>query len=369
MSVFRAKNSPYYQYEFHVKGCRFRGTTRTTNRRAAEAIEARLKTEAAGDIVKRRAPMTLDVAAGRYAEEVSQHQPSARNVDHQFDLLLPGLDPKGHGKELLLSEIDGDKLAGYIGKRRAQVSNATVNRELGLVRRMMRRADQVWKADVGEMPNWKALMMPESAGRVRSLTEDEERRLFTHLRADFQPMVRFGMLTGMRLANVIGLTWEQVDFEEEVIKLQVKSNKPGGEPMVLPITPLALTILHGEFGNHPTRVFTYKCARGRQGRRKGLRYPFTAFGWRKAWAEALTAAKVKDFRFHDLRHTAATRTLRASKNLRAVQKMLGHKSIVTTTRYTHADVDDVRDAMVAAETQNFPRLRLVEKPKALKQKD
>ena len=54
-----------------------------------------------------------------------------------------------------------------------------------------------------------------------------------------------------------------------------------------------------------------------------------------------------EFRIHDLRHTGATRTLRASKNLRAVQGMLGHADIKTTMRYAHALVDDVAETMTA----------------------
>ena len=79
-------------------------------------------------------------------------------------------------------------------------------------------------------------------------------------------------------------------------------------------------------------------------RRSGERYPFTKSGWRKQWSRALKAAGIEDFRFHDLRHTAATRTLRASGNMKAVQKMLGHSDITTTARYAHVMVDDVRAA-------------------------
>ena len=67
----------------------------------------------------------------------------------------------------------------------------------------------------------------------------------------------------------------------------------------------------------------------------------------EALARTRKRAGVVDFRIHDLRHTGATRTLRASKNLRAVQEMLGHADIKTTMRYAHALVDDVAEAMTA----------------------
>ncbi|MBO1039085.1 tyrosine-type recombinase/integrase [Brucella pituitosa] len=59
-----------------------------------------------------------------------------------------------------------------------------------------------------------------------------------------------------------------------------------------------------------------------------------------------------NFRFHDTRHTAAIRIMRAS-NLRVAQKLLGHSDIKTTTKYAHAMMEDVRsalDAMSATET-------------------
>jgi site-specific recombinase XerC len=60
-------------------------------------------------------------------------------------------------------------------------------------------------------------------------------------------------------------------------------------------------------------------------------------------------AKLLDYRFHDNRHTAATGILRATGNLKVVQKLLRHSNIATTAKYAHALIDDVRDAMEAGE--------------------
>ena len=91
---------------------------------------------------------------------------------------------------------------------------------------------------------------------------------------------------------------------------------------------------------------------------KGARYPFTHDGWRRAWDEARRAAGLPALRFHDLRHTAATRALYVHRNLKTVQRMLGHADIATTQRYTASDVADVRAAMeaVASQFRHTPRL-------------
>ena len=186
------------------------------------------------------------------------------------------------------------------------------------------------------------------------LRSGEEARLFQHLRQDMHPLVRFGLLSGVRWMNAARLTWAQVDFENREIVFRTKSKRPGGEVHTLPITQAILVLLAEQRGNHPIYVFTYVCKRSRGQRRKGERYPFSKNGWRKDWWRALEAAGIEDFRFHDLRHTAATRVLRASNNLKVVQEMLGHSDIGTTARYAHAMKEDVRAAMEAAQSRNIP---------------
>ncbi|MEI5680244.1 MULTISPECIES: tyrosine-type recombinase/integrase, partial [unclassified Mesorhizobium] len=74
---------------------------------------------------------------------------------------------------------------------------------------------------------------------------------------------------------------------------------------------------------------------------------------------------VKNFRFHDTRHTAATRVLRKS-NLRVVQELLGHEDIKTTTKYAHALKEDVRDALDAIAPTKSPTKERKKADKALK---
>jgi integrase len=149
------------------------------------------------------------------------------------------------------------------------------------------------------------------------------------------------------------LAWRQIDWQARTISFRVKSKKPGGSLRYVPITNELAALLSVERGRHPVYVFTYALARNRydperkQIQVKGVRYPFSKHGWRKAWKRALEEAEIENFRFHDLRHTAGTRALRATGNLRTVQKMLGHKDIQTTLRYTASEIEDIRAAMEA----------------------
>ena len=94
--------------------------------------------------------------------------------------------------------------------------------------------------------------------------------------------------------------------------------------------------------------------RKKPGRRAGERYPFTATALRTRWDEARKAAAIEGFRFHDLRHTAATRILRATQNLATTAKVLSHRNLKTTMRYAHVLDDDIRRAQDAAMSRTIP---------------
>jgi integrase len=350
MSIRRRAGSTLWHYDFTVRGNRFRGSCETGDCQTAEIVEAKLKHDILLRSLTGALPeMTVDAALTRYYTEIGQH---AATWD---DILRYGLKVSaGLGKSTLLSAITPGAIAAYVAKRRARLSNASVNRELGHLRTVLIRARDVWRVSTATIA-WKDLMLQESEGRERVLSEDEEDRLFDALRPDFRPLVRFALLTGLRVLDAITLTWDQVDFDSKLIHFRVKSRRPGGKVHVVPMTAEVLAVLSVERGRHAYRVFTYECQRNRHEphrgglQRKGKRYAFTQHGWRRAWAEALTAADIKDFRFHDLRHTFGTRLLRSTGNLVTVQRALGHEDIKTTLRYARMQVDDVRLGMEAVE--------------------
>lgn len=353
MAVRRVPKSSHYHYDFTIKGNRFRGSTNTDKKPIAEAIEAKLRSDALlGNLTNRKPEMTLDAACGRYLMDHAAQLPDKPNITWHIGEILPAL-----GKQTALHNITDSNVAHAVARWRATLVGGSINRRLTVLRSIMNMAQKAWGAEVA-MPHWKAHWQREAAEREHVLSAAEERALFTALRPDFHGLVRFALISGMRLANCIHLTWRQVDWDAKLIKVRVKSKKPGGEVHVLPITPALAAILSLERDRHEVRVFTYVCARNRHDpkrkmmQRKGERSPFTKHGWRRAWMAALRAADIEDFRFHDLRHTAGTRALHAHKNLKTVQRMLGHKDIKTTLRYTRSDVADVRAAMEAVEAQS-----------------
>lgn len=351
--VTRRKGSPNWYENFTVNGHRFRGRIETDDREQAEIIAAKKRSDTLlGKLTGKKPELTLTQALGRYLMEHGQYVASADNIKRMGRVLIADL-----GKHKLLSEIAPVDLSAFAARRRATLSNRSVNAEIEHLRAVIRRAAALWSVETPTI-NWQELLLTEAGEREHVLSAEEEDRLFSALRPDYHAMVRFALVTGVRLGNVIGLTWRQVDWDARVIVFRVKSHKPGGELHYVPITGAVAAILSLERGNNREWVFTYVCAANKHdphhgiAQKKGARYPFTRSGWRRPWAAALKTAEIEDFRFHDLRHTAGTRALHAHRNLKTVQRMLGHKNIATTLRYTRSDVDDVRAAMEAVETQS-----------------
>ncbi len=123
MSVYKPKNSPYWHFDFQLSGVRFHGSTGTTVKGKARIIEAQRRNEAAsGEGNRKRRPMTLDAAAGRYFVEIAEHQPSAGTTEYQLAKLIEAL-----GKDVERVEIEAlvirsaSKEDPWFGRRMVQL--------------------------------------------------------------------------------------------------------------------------------------------------------------------------------------------------------------------------------------------------------
>lgn len=341
MSTYKPKNSPYYHYDFQFRGQRFTGSTGCTGKRAADQFEARERQKAALPSTA-RPPITLDEAAGLY-EEHAQSLPSWPTIEYMTLALVEGL-----GAKRLLSQISQRELQIHISKRRHNRSNASVNREVENARAIWMRAKKA-RYDVGETPEWKALFLKVTKKPPRIADDSEEKRLFLAMAGDAFDVVKFALHSGWRKAEVIGLRWADLDLHRGIARTRIK----GGDTVERPLDETLVALIANQPKVGPF-VFTYVCRKSRAKRRKGQRYPMTITALRTRWAEAKEAAEIEGLRFHDLRHTAATRMLRATGNLAAVSKALQHTNIKTTQRYAHVLEEDVRNAMRAVESRNSP---------------
>ena len=352
MSVYKPKRSPWYHFDFQFGGQRHHGSTGCASKREAEAYERRYRHDLANPAGTQH-PITLDEACGLYAEH-AEHLTSWSTTKYIIDALNKGL-----GKTVQLAAITQRDLQLHFARRRAKKggtrSNASVNREIDVARAIWRRADRARFA-VGQMPDWKALYLRVNQTPPTELSQDQQAAIFDAIPEDARDVVMFALVSGWRRAEVIGLRWADVDLARAEARTRIK----GGDIEVRPLNATLVALIANQEKCGPF-IFTYVCrhprcgAGGKPGRRKGERYPFTVTTLRTRWAEAREAAKMQGFRFHDLRHTAATRILRATQNLATTAKALRHKNLKTTMRYAHVLDDDVRRAMDAAEAASQSR--------------
>src|SRR3989475_5996625 len=270
----------------------------------------------------------LSLKARRARATVSEYERIAEHLKAVF------------GADTPLSEITASRISEYKAQRLAAVrtigdgnnavkrrlSAAAINRPLALLRQVLRLGRKLEAlAKVPEME-----LEKEPQGRLRWLTPEEAGQLLDACRKSRNPaladLVEFAMFTGCRRGEALGLTWDRVDRARGVIRLETTKS---GHRREVPLSANADAVL----------------ARRWTGGAKG--YVFGTRNWnafRSAWEVAVEAAKLDDFRFHDLRHTFASWLVQRGRSLKEVQELLGHRSMAMTMRYAHLAPDHLRAA-------------------------
>jgi integrase len=218
---------------------------------------------------------------------------------------------------------------------------ASVNRELALLRRMFNVAEREgWLVRSPFKVGESLISLADEHRRERILTRDEETRLLeacADQRAHLRPIIICALDTGMRRGEILQLRWRDVDFENRAITVQAFNTKTMRERQLSMTTRLTIE-LEKLYEQSPKRA-------------EGL-----VFGIRdnvkRSFGNVRRAAKLEDVRFHDLRHTAATRLVGAHIPLSEVGRVLGHTQPATTYRYTNANVETARRASAALDAFN-----------------
>lgn len=338
MSVFRRPGSKVYSYDFRWRGHRFSGSTGCTERREAERFEEQIRRQARAQTIDLSRPMSFSTASTLYWTDAGQHRSRPEEMERYLAWLQVNV-----GKSTPVSMISDMTVSRLVAIRRAEgVSNATVNRTVTQpLRTILNRAKRIWKQTVQDI-DWPTHLLKEAQERVREASTDEETALLDAVRPDYRPALRFALMSGCRRAEIVGLRWQDVDFFNRQFTVTGK----GERSRTIPMTTEIHALLWALKDHHKTAVFTYLVKRG-----GGSRQPITVEGFKTEWRRARARAGVENFRFHDTRHTAATRLVRATGNLKMAQKLLGHSDIATTSRYAHVTNDDLRAGMEASVTK------------------
>lgn len=170
--------------------------------------------------------------------------------------------------------------------------------------------------------------------RVRYLDEDERKRLLDACKASdndkLYPIVVFALSTGARKGEILGLTLEDIDLDRGAAILRDTKN---GETRPAPIVNHLMDLLK----DHIVDIQTFYDGLGSNPSARWLfprRDGQAPIDIRNAWENARDSAGIKDFRFHDLRHTTASYLAMNGANPLEIAEVLGHKTFQMVKRYS-----------------------------------
>jgi integrase len=246
-----------------------------------------------------------------------------------------------------LKEITPRIIADYKAMCREKgLSPASINHRRGLLRHAFNLAIREWEW-VRENPVTRIGRERVNNARDRWLTIEEEKRLLdacvSHVtgrdnskepRYWLQEIVTFALNTGMRQDEILSLEWPNVDLFRKTVTVVRSKN---GEKRTIPLNQRVLELLKVKAKVRNIRSnYVFSSTTGSK---------IIARNLLRAFYSALKRAGIEDFRFHDLRHTFATRLAQAGVDFYKIAKLLGHKDVRMTQRYSHHYPESLRDGV------------------------
>jgi len=228
--------------------------------------------------------------------------------------------------------VSASRIEIFLAKVKTRASGPTANRHRSLLSSIF--AFGLRRGLVAENPLATVPRFREHENRSRFLEADEEGALRTAV-GRREPEVALALHTGVRRGEQYSLKWESVSLNAGILTVNGKTGK-----RTVPINPearSAILALHRSSGGSA----------------------FVCPGTQRHWFEAaVRRAGLGDFRWHDLRHTFASRLVMQGVDIRTVQELLGHRSIVTTQRYAHVSSEHLRSAVEKLARKPEPQLAL-----------
>ena len=241
---------------------------------------------------------------------------------------------------------DIDRLHAEIGRRGARIQ---ANRVLAVTKTMFNQAERCGMRPAGSNPCRGVKRFPENR-RERVLSSAEVVRVGQAIREvkaerRHDPAILVALqvlvLTGARRGEIVGLRWNEVDFEGRVLRLG--DSKTG--PKTITLGPEAAKLLAGLNRHSDTWVFPGAGTR-----------PITCNTVWRVWKKIRDRAGIQDVHLHDLRHTFASVGVNGGTSLLVIGALLGHARPETTRRYAHLSDDPVREANEQIESKLFADL-------------
>lgn len=219
------------------------------------------------------------------------------------------------------------------------VCNASINREISILRKMFSIAVENGWIEKNPCIAVRVKPLREDSRRERFLEPQEEKSLLAQCKDDrafLKPILICALHTGMRKGEILNLKWHNVDLDKGYIT--VTQTKSGRDRNI----PISSTLKQHLRALHTSRSTDYVFVNPETEK------PYCDL--KRSFGDILEKSKIKGLRFHDLRHTAATRMVAAGIDLIVVQDILGHACISTTMRYSHPVPERKMQAVMALDS-------------------
>lgn len=316
MRVYKRKGSPNWWITWNDQnGKRHRKSSGTVNKKEADALAAKwIKEDFMEEHFGKKPDVSFSEALLRYAKAAKQENLKSFQRSSRYRL--------NHLKDrfgsFMLSEITLTIVQDYMDERMREATRSTVQRDASTLRAIMNKAYREGLMDKPpKFPRFKSLH-----SRKRWLTLKEEQKLISHASPHLIPIICFAVDTGGRLSEILNLDWREVDLSNKRVRFIKTKN---GEDRSIPLCDRAIAVLSSLKPKEIGPVFTFR----------GQKIANVDTSFRKARSKA----GLEDVRFHDLRHTFASRLVQGGVPLYDVQHLMGHKSLDMVQRYAHLAPD------------------------------
>jgi len=313
----------YVDFTFNKKRIRkFGGYTKEQARNTL----AKMRIEKLDERLGFKKPKQSDIAFDQFAREfIEIYSKQNKKSWTRDEVSLKSLKPFFKGKTI--QDVGPELIERYKAKRKTEVSPATVNRELAFLKTMFNKAVEWGRLESSPLKNIKKFKEPNSKDRI--LNVDEMKSLIDAADNHLEPILIIALNTGMRKGEILSLKWENIKLSKRYIHLE---DSKAGKSRDVPMNGLVIEALSAIPQNSEYVFFNPRTGGAIQ-------------DVKTAFKTACEKVRIKGLRFHDLRHTAATRMVEAGVDLVTVSRILGHSSIQMTMRYAHPTPENMRRAV------------------------
>ena len=226
-----------------------------------------------------------------------------------------------------LADVTPEGFATYRDQRLKLVRPGTVNRELGLIQRVLEVAKVEWAIPIAGNPVKAIRKAKSDKPRERRLRAGEWERLLEASRETRNPflfpLVQLALATGMRRGELLNARWTDLNWTASTLHIPLTKN---GDPRTIPLSSQAKHVLAGQglAWSNEARII-----------------PISAEAAKLGWQRLTKRAGIEDLHFHDLRHEAVSRFFELGLSVPEVALISGHKDPRMLFRYTHLRADEV----------------------------